>query len=96
MTCDYATGRDLNPLERLMFSAAARDRAAAAHVHAFGTPSIGPARFLAPPALARAAWVNARTRRAGARLLLSRSYSAAGDARARLGHIPEADQDDPR
>jgi hypothetical protein len=68
MSCDYATGRDLNPIERLMFSAAARDSAAAAHVHAFGTRSIGPARFLAPPALARAAWVNARTRRAGARL----------------------------
>ncbi len=62
---DFATARKLNPMERLIFSAAARDAKLARHVEAFGTRQIGPARFLAPPVLARAAAVNARHARAG-------------------------------
>jgi flavin-dependent dehydrogenase len=63
---DFATARKLNPMERLIFSAASRDAKLARHVEAFGTRHIGPARFLAPPVLARAAAVNARHARAGA------------------------------
>ena len=63
---DFATARKLNPMERLIFSAAARDARLARHVEAFGTRQIGPGRFLAPPVLARAAAVNARHSRAGA------------------------------
>jgi flavin-dependent dehydrogenase len=64
--CDFATARQLNALERLIFSAAARDAKLARHVEAFGTRHIGPGRFLAPPVLARAAAVNARHARARA------------------------------
>lgn len=57
---DYATGRGYNPIERLMFSAAARDPVCADRFFAFGTRNIGVAAFLAPKALARAAWVSGR------------------------------------
>jgi menaquinone-9 beta-reductase len=57
---DFSTGRGYNPIERLMFSAAARDPACADHVLAFGSRCIGVAAFLSPSALARAIWVNAR------------------------------------
>ena len=43
---DYATGRPLNPLERLSFAAAARDREVAARVDAYATRRIGPARMI--------------------------------------------------
>jgi flavin-dependent dehydrogenase len=52
---DYATGRRLNPGERLLFSAAARDERVASLLEAFGTRSMTPRRFLAsavPRALA--------------------------------------------
>jgi flavin-dependent dehydrogenase len=55
---DYATGRAFNPIEKLMFSAAARDAASADHLIAFGGRHIGVAGFLAPTAIARAARVN--------------------------------------
>jgi flavin-dependent dehydrogenase len=55
---DYATGRAFNPIEKLMFSAAARDPACADHLVAFGSRNIGVAAFLAPSAIARAARVN--------------------------------------
>ncbi len=60
MISDFSTGRGYNPIERLMFSAAARDPACADHVLAFGSRCIGVAAFLSPSALARAIWVNAR------------------------------------
>jgi 2-polyprenyl-6-methoxyphenol hydroxylase-like FAD-dependent oxidoreductase len=59
MIHDYSTGRKIQPPERLLFSAAARDPRVAAIFDAFGTRRIGPARTLAtgvPLALA----VNAR------------------------------------
>ena len=55
---DYATGRAYNPIEKLMFSAAARNPAAADHVVAFGGRIIGVAAFLAPATVLRAARVN--------------------------------------
>jgi flavin-dependent dehydrogenase/pimeloyl-ACP methyl ester carboxylesterase len=42
VTSDYSTGRRFNPLERLLFSAAAKDEAVRAGFHAFGSRSIGP------------------------------------------------------
>jgi glycine/D-amino acid oxidase-like deaminating enzyme len=59
---DFSTGRPLNPIERTMFAAAARDDVMARHLFDNASRQIGPLRFLAPPALARAAWVNARHR----------------------------------
>jgi menaquinone-9 beta-reductase len=60
MTSDYSMPRPFNPIERLVFSAATRDRATAQHFHALGNRSIGPVGFLSPRALGRAAWVNVR------------------------------------
>ncbi|ASW03369.1 NAD(P)/FAD-dependent oxidoreductase [Paraburkholderia aromaticivorans] len=57
---DFARRRGLNAIERLNFSAAAKDAAAARHLHAFGARLIGPAKFLSPGALLRAAWVDLR------------------------------------
>jgi menaquinone-9 beta-reductase len=56
---DYASGRRMNPGERLVFSGAARDPRLAANFEAFGSRSIGPARFFAT-AIPRSALVNAR------------------------------------
>ena len=56
---DYATGRRMNPAERLMFSAAARDPKAATIFDAFGTRQIRPQQML-PRMLPRAVAVNAR------------------------------------
>ncbi|MGW2043487.1 hypothetical protein [Streptomyces virginiae] len=53
-------------MERLMFSAAARDASLARHMHLFGSRLIGPLRFLNPVAVAKAAAVNIRHRRAAA------------------------------
>ncbi len=61
---DSATGRPYNAVERLMFSAAARDERSARHFHAFGFGPIGVREFLASGAVGRALWVNARHRRA--------------------------------
>jgi menaquinone-9 beta-reductase len=47
MIHDYATGRKLQPPERLIFSGAARDPRVAAIFDAFGTRQIGPARMMA-------------------------------------------------
>jgi menaquinone-9 beta-reductase len=55
---DYARRRGFNALERLTFSAAAKDKEFSRHMHAFGTRMIGPARFLSPTALVRAVWIN--------------------------------------
>lgn len=56
---DYAGGRKLSSGERLIFSAAARDPRMAARFEAFGSRSIGPARFFSA-AIPRAIAVNAR------------------------------------
>ncbi|HTV26344.1 MAG TPA: NAD(P)/FAD-dependent oxidoreductase [Xanthobacteraceae bacterium] len=57
---DFATGRPFNFIERLTFSAAARDPVCADNFVAFGSRCIGVGQFLRPEALARAMWVNAR------------------------------------
>ncbi|MGW5779775.1 NAD(P)/FAD-dependent oxidoreductase [Streptomyces sp. NPDC003863] len=62
LAADFATGRPFNPMERLMFSAAARDGALARHMHMFASRLIGPLRFLNPVAVAKAAVVNLRHR----------------------------------
>jgi 2-polyprenyl-6-methoxyphenol hydroxylase-like FAD-dependent oxidoreductase len=56
---DYANGRRLNPAERLMFSAAARDPKSAELFDRFGTRQIRPQEMM-PRALPRAIAVNAR------------------------------------
>jgi 2-polyprenyl-6-methoxyphenol hydroxylase-like FAD-dependent oxidoreductase len=56
---EYASGRKMNPGERLIFSAAARDPRLAKRFEAFGTRSIGPARFFAT-AIPRSIAVNTR------------------------------------
>ncbi|MFI1715138.1 NAD(P)/FAD-dependent oxidoreductase [Streptomyces litmocidini] len=67
LAADFAKGRPFNPVERLMFSAAARDGALARHMHLFASRLIGPPRFLNPVAVARAAAVNIRHRGAAGR-----------------------------
>jgi flavin-dependent dehydrogenase len=57
---DYARRRGFSALERLMFSAAAKDKEFSRHVHAFGGRMIGVGRFLSPLALLRALWINLR------------------------------------
>ncbi|MDV9191981.1 NAD(P)/FAD-dependent oxidoreductase [Streptomyces sp. SR27] len=66
LAADFAKGRPFNPMERLVFSAAARDEAVARHMYLFASRLIGPLRFLSPAALARAAVVNIRHRGAAA------------------------------
>ena len=56
---DYASGRRMNPGERLIFSGAARDPKLAESFEGLGTRSIGPARFFAST-MPRAIAVNAR------------------------------------
>jgi 2-polyprenyl-6-methoxyphenol hydroxylase-like FAD-dependent oxidoreductase len=56
---DYATGRKLNPAERMMFSAAARDPKMATRFDAFGTRQVRPQQAM-PGMMARAVAVNAR------------------------------------
>jgi menaquinone-9 beta-reductase len=59
MINEYASGRKMQPGEKLIFSAAARDPRLAERFEAFGTRSIGPARFFAT-AIPRAIAVNTR------------------------------------
>ncbi|MER5886133.1 NAD(P)/FAD-dependent oxidoreductase [Streptomyces sp. NPDC001941] len=66
LAADYAKARPFNPVERLVFSAAARDPSMARHMHRYASRLIGPREFLSPPALARAAAVNLRHRAAPA------------------------------
>jgi flavin-dependent dehydrogenase len=56
---DYATGRPMSPVERLIFSAAARDSKCAAMFETFGTRQIGPERAF-PRMLPRSIAVNTR------------------------------------
>ncbi|MFE7096395.1 NAD(P)/FAD-dependent oxidoreductase [Streptomyces erythrochromogenes] len=66
LAADFARARPFNPLERLMFSAAARDEEVARHMHLFGSRLISPLRFLTPVAVAKASAVNLKHRRAAA------------------------------
>ncbi|WP_329377707.1 NAD(P)/FAD-dependent oxidoreductase [Streptomyces sp. NBC_01351] len=66
LAADFAKARPFNPVERLMFSAAARDASVARHMHLFASRLIGPLRFLNPVALAKASAVNIRHRGAAA------------------------------
>jgi 2-polyprenyl-6-methoxyphenol hydroxylase-like FAD-dependent oxidoreductase len=59
MIHDYATGRKMQPPERLLFSGAARDPRAAAIFDSFGARQIGPARMMAT-GVPMAALANAR------------------------------------
>jgi 2-polyprenyl-6-methoxyphenol hydroxylase-like FAD-dependent oxidoreductase len=59
---DFATGRPLNPVEKLFLSAATKDRVTARHLRAFGSRSIGVLQFLSPLAIARALGSNVRHR----------------------------------
>ncbi len=63
LIADYASARPFNPIERLMFAAAARDAAMARHMHMFGSRLTRVRDFLAPTALASAAIANLRHRR---------------------------------
>jgi 2-polyprenyl-6-methoxyphenol hydroxylase-like FAD-dependent oxidoreductase len=65
LIADFATGRPYNPLERLLFSAAAKDPVSAHHLAAFAGRTIGVREFLEPRALARAAWINLNQGRGG-------------------------------
>lgn len=56
---DYATGRRMNPIERLIFSAAARDEKCAGAFEEFGTREVRPQQFM-PRMLPRAIAVNTR------------------------------------
>jgi menaquinone-9 beta-reductase len=53
-----ARAHRMNPVQRLLFSGAARDPQLAGLVHRYAQRSVGPRRLLAPSALARAARVN--------------------------------------
>ncbi|WP_239069461.1 MULTISPECIES: hypothetical protein [unclassified Streptomyces] len=66
LAADFAKARPFNPMERLMFSAAARDESAPRHMHLFASRLIGPLRFLNPVALAKASAVNIKHRGATA------------------------------
>jgi flavin-dependent dehydrogenase len=59
-----ARARPMNPLQRLLFSAASRDPRTAALLARYAERSIPPRRLLGPRALARAARVNAGRRKA--------------------------------
>ena len=60
-----ALAKPPNPIERLVFSAAAKDAGLARHLERFLVRSIPIRKFLSPAAVARAAWVNARPRKPG-------------------------------
>jgi 2-polyprenyl-6-methoxyphenol hydroxylase-like FAD-dependent oxidoreductase len=59
MIYDYAGGRSMTPVERLLFSGAAADRRLAGVMEAFGTRNIGPLRMIAT-GLPRALFTAAR------------------------------------
>jgi 2-polyprenyl-6-methoxyphenol hydroxylase-like FAD-dependent oxidoreductase len=61
LTAD-ARARGFNPVQRLLFSAAARDARTAATLHRYSERSLPPRRLLSPRVLARAAHVTARAR----------------------------------
>lgn len=62
LAADYAKSRPFKAMERLMFSAAARDTALARHMYLFAARLLGPLRFLSPVAVVKALVVNVRRR----------------------------------
>ncbi|MER5933583.1 NAD(P)/FAD-dependent oxidoreductase [Streptomyces sp. NPDC002054] len=78
LAADFATARPFNPMERLMFSAAARDASMARHMHLFASRLIGPLQFLNPVALAKASAVNIRHRGSNPSPSASPSATATG------------------
>jgi len=62
LICDYSARKKLNLLEKLIFSAAARDSSMARHFENFGNRRISVGEFLTPRALARAAGINLKSR----------------------------------
>ncbi|MEV6727979.1 MULTISPECIES: hypothetical protein [unclassified Streptomyces] len=66
LAVDFAKARPFNPMERLVFSAAARDESVARHMYLFASRLIGPLRFLNPVALGKASAVNIKHRGAAA------------------------------
>jgi menaquinone-9 beta-reductase len=65
LICDYATGRPLNRLERLLYTAGTRDERVARAIARLGSRMATPQRVLTPGLIARAGWVSARMARAG-------------------------------
>ena len=57
---DFSKRLALNPIERLMFAAAAKDLKMASHFNRFGARIDGPGTFLAPSAMLKAVWINLR------------------------------------
>jgi flavin-dependent dehydrogenase len=57
---DFSAAGGYNPIERLMFSASARDERTARHFYAFGSRRVGVRKLLSPRAVVRALAVNAR------------------------------------
>jgi hypothetical protein len=55
----------MTALERMLFSAGARDPRTAARLHRYSERSIPPRTLLAPRALGRAAWMSATAARGG-------------------------------
>ncbi|HEU4979118.1 MAG TPA: NAD(P)/FAD-dependent oxidoreductase [Solirubrobacteraceae bacterium] len=64
---DYATGRKLSPVERLLFSAASRDQRLADRMSLFGIRAAPARTIMSPALLARAAAVDVRHALRGAR-----------------------------
>jgi menaquinone-9 beta-reductase len=61
MISDYSTGRPLNPMERMLFTAAPRDQHIARAIHMLLSRMATPQRTITPGVIARAGWVTART-----------------------------------
>ena len=95
MIHDYASGRKMQPPERMLFSGAARSRRVAAIFDSFGARKIGPARMMAtamPLAVATNARHALRRRRAASRREVgvatvgaSKNVDASGKERADVG-----------
>jgi flavin-dependent dehydrogenase len=80
---DFSRRRAMNPVERLMFAAAAKDVAMARHLNRFGARIDGPGAFLSPRAVLRALWVNLRRPQAapgGTRPMSATPAASAGAA----------------
>jgi hypothetical protein len=73
---DYSTGRGLNPIEKQFFMAAVHDPVTARHFAEFEGRTISLAQFLAPKAIARAAWVNLRRGRGASSDIVGEAVSS--------------------
>ncbi len=60
MISDYSTGRPLNRMERMLFTAAPRDQHVARALHMLLSRMATPQRIITPSVIARAAWVSAQ------------------------------------